>query len=228
MKHPVKRRKLWCFSPSSRLVSSQLTGEPLIRRSDDNESTLQSRLDSYHRQTAPLVEYYRARGLHAAVDAAQNPNIVFASIMAAFSIATEIPARASASKDQVFKTLFPSLLDSRAHPADPWFSGIVYMSSDVASGSPCDTEPLCSFWPLDCPRCSAVTVCYVFSGSSLDADCVTGTFPWMLMCLCPLRTVVMKNNSRCSAFPAARFQSLLQPDETVWCWYSAFFFCQCS
>uniref|UniRef100_G3NBD5 Adenylate kinase 3 n=1 Tax=Gasterosteus aculeatus aculeatus TaxID=481459 RepID=G3NBD5_GASAC len=47
--------------------------------------------------TAPLVTYYRARGLHTAVNAAQSPDVVFASILAAFSAATEVPARASTS-----------------------------------------------------------------------------------------------------------------------------------
>lgn len=84
------------------LVCSQVTGEPLIRRSDDNEKTLHSRLDAYHRQTSPLVQYYSAKGLHMAIDASQNPNVVFASIVAAFTAATEIPARATACKDQVF------------------------------------------------------------------------------------------------------------------------------
>ncbi|XP_019960187.1 adenylate kinase 2, mitochondrial [Paralichthys olivaceus] len=85
------------FNPPKEPMKDDLTGEPLIRRSDDTESALHSRLDSYHRQTVPLVDYYRARGLHTAIDAAQNPNIVFASIIAAFTAATEIPARASAT-----------------------------------------------------------------------------------------------------------------------------------
>lgn len=84
------------------VFSPQVTGEPLIRRSDDNETTLRSRLSAYHRQTVPLVQYYSARGLHTAVDASQDPNVVFASIVAAFSVATEAPARAVACKDQVF------------------------------------------------------------------------------------------------------------------------------
>uniref|UniRef100_A0AAQ4QJQ0 Adenylate kinase 2 n=1 Tax=Gasterosteus aculeatus aculeatus TaxID=481459 RepID=A0AAQ4QJQ0_GASAC len=93
------------LQPGFRLPDpTPLTGEPLIRRSDDNEATLHSRLDSYHRQTAPLVTYYRARGLHTAVNAAQSPDVVFASILAAFSAATEVPARAVACKDQVFFT----------------------------------------------------------------------------------------------------------------------------
>ena len=56
-----------------------------MRRSDDNEATLHSRLEAYHRQTVPLVQYYSTRGIHTAVDAAQSPDLVFASILAAFS-----------------------------------------------------------------------------------------------------------------------------------------------
>lgn len=85
------------FNPPKQPMKDDVTGEPLIRRSDDNETTLRSRLDAYHRQTAPLVQYYSARGLHTAVDASQSPNVVFASIAAAFSAATEVPARATAS-----------------------------------------------------------------------------------------------------------------------------------
>lgn len=90
------------FVPLLMCFCSQLTGEPLIRRSDDNETTLNSRLDAYHRQTVPLVKYYSARGLHTAINAALSPNVVFASIVAAFTAATETPARAVACKDQVF------------------------------------------------------------------------------------------------------------------------------
>ena len=73
-----------------------------MKRSDDNEKALHARLESYHRQTVPLVNYYSARGLHTAVDAAKSPSVVFASIVAAFSAATEAPVRASACKDHVF------------------------------------------------------------------------------------------------------------------------------
>ena len=47
---------------SPRLVGLQITQEPLIRRSDDNEETLTKRLQSYHKMTAPLVEYYTKKG----------------------------------------------------------------------------------------------------------------------------------------------------------------------
>ncbi len=38
-------------------------GESLIQRDDDKAETVRNRLAVYHRQTAPLVEYYRQAGL---------------------------------------------------------------------------------------------------------------------------------------------------------------------
>lgn len=35
------------------------TGEPLVQRQDDTEETVRKRLDVYHSQTAPLIDYYR-------------------------------------------------------------------------------------------------------------------------------------------------------------------------
>lgn len=36
-----------------------LTGEPLIQRDDDKEETVRKRLEVYHKQTAPLINYYK-------------------------------------------------------------------------------------------------------------------------------------------------------------------------
>lgn len=36
-----------------------LTGEPLIQRDDDKEETVKKRLEVYHQQTRPLVEYFQ-------------------------------------------------------------------------------------------------------------------------------------------------------------------------
>ncbi len=36
------------------------TGEPLVLRKDDEEATVRKRLEIYHQQTKPLVEYYSA------------------------------------------------------------------------------------------------------------------------------------------------------------------------
>jgi adenylate kinase len=38
------------------------------RRADDNEETVRSRLAAYHRQTAPILPYYRERGVLKTVD----------------------------------------------------------------------------------------------------------------------------------------------------------------
>ena len=36
-----------------------VTGEPLVQRDDDREETVRKRLQVYHQQTKPLVEFYR-------------------------------------------------------------------------------------------------------------------------------------------------------------------------
>lgn len=36
-----------------------VTGEPLIQRDDDREETVRKRLEVYHRQTKPLVDFYK-------------------------------------------------------------------------------------------------------------------------------------------------------------------------
>ena len=36
-----------------------ISGEPLVQRGDDSEATVKHRLDVYHEQTEPLIEYYR-------------------------------------------------------------------------------------------------------------------------------------------------------------------------
>jgi adenylate kinase len=43
-------------------------GTEFVRRADDNEATVRSRLEVYDRQTAPLVEYYRKQGILRTID----------------------------------------------------------------------------------------------------------------------------------------------------------------
>ncbi|WP_411027351.1 nucleoside monophosphate kinase, partial [Salmonella sp. s54925] len=52
--------------------------------SDDNAEALKKRLESYHGQTSPLIDYYKKRGLHYKVDAAKAPGKVYDSVLAAF------------------------------------------------------------------------------------------------------------------------------------------------
>jgi len=75
------------FNPPKEPMTDDITGEPLTRRSDDNEEALRKRLASYNKSTAPLVDYYSARGLHSRVDADRPMDSVFASICAIFDSA---------------------------------------------------------------------------------------------------------------------------------------------
>ncbi|MBM3162327.1 MAG: adenylate kinase [Chlorobi bacterium] len=46
------------FNPPEREGLDDETGEPLVQREDDREETVRKRLEIYHSQTAPLIEYY--------------------------------------------------------------------------------------------------------------------------------------------------------------------------
>ena len=46
------------FNPPRSDLADDLTGEPLVQREDDREETVRRRLEIYHRQTEPLVEYF--------------------------------------------------------------------------------------------------------------------------------------------------------------------------
>ena len=47
------------FNPPKVPGKDDLTGEDLIQRDDDKEETVKKRLDVYHAQTKPLIDYYR-------------------------------------------------------------------------------------------------------------------------------------------------------------------------
>jgi len=46
------------FNPPKVAGKDDVTGEDLIQRDDDKEATVRKRLDVYHSQTRPLVDYY--------------------------------------------------------------------------------------------------------------------------------------------------------------------------
>ena len=52
-------------------------------RTDDTPEAIAKRLELYHRETAPLVEYYRAQGIVVGIHAERTPNEVFAEIQSA-------------------------------------------------------------------------------------------------------------------------------------------------
>ncbi len=56
-------------------------GAKLILRDDDRPETVQRRLDVYHEQTQPLIDYYANEGILVQVDGLQTPDEVFESIV---------------------------------------------------------------------------------------------------------------------------------------------------
>ena len=58
----------------------RVCGGPLVQRSDDSDPVVLERLKVYHRQTEPLVEYYRDRSTFRQVNGAQPPDFVAAEL----------------------------------------------------------------------------------------------------------------------------------------------------
>lgn len=56
-------------------------GQSLVLRDDDRPETVKNRLDVYHRQTQPLIDYYKAEGVLAQVDGTQDMEAVFQDIV---------------------------------------------------------------------------------------------------------------------------------------------------
>ena len=56
-------------------------GEGLILRDDDKPETVKKRLDVYHEQTQPLIDYYTSKNLLKSVDGTQAMETVFQSIV---------------------------------------------------------------------------------------------------------------------------------------------------
>jgi adenylate kinase len=83
--HPASGRTYHrVFNPPKAPMTDDVTGEPLVQRSDDNADALKKRLDTYHKQTSPVVDYYRATGIWKAVDASQPPSQVWSALLGIF------------------------------------------------------------------------------------------------------------------------------------------------
>ncbi len=54
--------------PSKEGVCDSCGSEEFSRRADDNEETMRTRLATYHEQTAPILPYYREKGVLKAID----------------------------------------------------------------------------------------------------------------------------------------------------------------
>jgi adenylate kinase len=69
------------FHPPKVPMTDDITGEPLIRRSDDNPEALCKRLQAYHAQTKPVADYYRMKNIWSFVDASNSENDVWTSLL---------------------------------------------------------------------------------------------------------------------------------------------------
>jgi len=61
------------FNPPQAEGICDKDGGKLLYRADDNEQTIRQRLEAYHKQTSPLIEFYRAQGVLHEVDGNKDP-----------------------------------------------------------------------------------------------------------------------------------------------------------
>ena len=69
------------FNPTKEEGKCDRCGEKLILRDDDKPETVKKRLDVYHDQTQPLIDYYTNSGIIKEVDGTQDMNKVFDDIV---------------------------------------------------------------------------------------------------------------------------------------------------
>jgi adenylate kinase len=68
------------FMPPKREGVCDLDGQPLVKRSDDNEEAIAQRLALYDEKTKPLVDYYNETGRVYRVDGTGTPEEVFSRV----------------------------------------------------------------------------------------------------------------------------------------------------
>ena len=60
------------FNPPKNNGICDACGAELITREDDNADTVKNRLSNYHKQTAPLIDFYKKMGVFAQIDGSQE------------------------------------------------------------------------------------------------------------------------------------------------------------
>ena len=69
------------YNPPQKENVCDVCGEALVLRDDDKPETVKKRLDVYHDQTQPLIDYYKAAGVLAEVDGTKDLEAVFQDIV---------------------------------------------------------------------------------------------------------------------------------------------------
>ena len=68
------------FAPTKVEGICDVCGEKLILRDDDKPETVTNRLNVYHAQTKPLIDYYDKKGIVYTIDGTQSMDTVFSDI----------------------------------------------------------------------------------------------------------------------------------------------------
>ncbi len=68
------------FSPPKTPGRCDIEGSELIQRADDRPETVRHRLEVYHRETRPVVEFYRRGGLFDTIDASGEIEDVYRAV----------------------------------------------------------------------------------------------------------------------------------------------------
>jgi len=80
------------FNPPRQPGRCDVDESELIQRVDDRPETVRRRLDVYHRETQPVVEFYRRRGVFAAVDAEGGIETVYQRVLGTVRARMELRA----------------------------------------------------------------------------------------------------------------------------------------
>ena len=71
------------YNPPKKEGVCDTCGHPLVLRDDDKPETVQTRLNVYHEQTQPLIDYYDKKKILVTVDGTQSMDQVFSDILKA-------------------------------------------------------------------------------------------------------------------------------------------------
>jgi|UniRef100_A0A2N9HWT9 adenylate kinase len=84
--HPTSGRSYHTkFAPPKVPGVDDVTGEPLIQRKDDTAGVLKSRLEAFHKQTEPVIDYYSKKSIVANLHAEKSPKEVTAEVQKVLS-----------------------------------------------------------------------------------------------------------------------------------------------
>eukprot|EP01110_Echinostelium_bisporum_P007134 TRINITY_DN27479_c0_g1_i1.p1 TRINITY_DN27479_c0_g1~~TRINITY_DN27479_c0_g1_i1.p1 ORF type:complete len:227 (-),score=59.53 TRINITY_DN27479_c0_g1_i1:3-683(-) len=79
--HPASGRSYHVeFHPPKQEMKDDITGDALIHRSDDNADTLKKRLEVFHKNTAPVIDYYKQKNILSTIDASKPSKDVYSTI----------------------------------------------------------------------------------------------------------------------------------------------------